>query len=117
MMNMVDDRLEGTKAVGGILDEAVRRILKVVKPRRIILFGSAARGTMGPDSDLDLLIVMPDGAHRRKASVEIYKALRGIGVPKDVIVVTEQDVTAYRYNPSLVLKPALDEGKELYASA
>jgi hypothetical protein len=49
--------------------------------------------------------------------VEIYKALRGIGVPKDVIVVTEQDVTAYQYNPSLVLKLALDEGKKLYASA
>ena len=49
--------------------------------------------------------------------MEIYKALRGIGLPKDVIVVTEQDVTAYQYNPSLVLKPALDEGRELYASA
>lgn len=114
---MDNDRIKNTNVAKGILDEAVRRILKVVKPRRIILFGSAARGTMGPDSDLDLLIVMPDGTHRREASVVIYKALRGIGVPKDVIVVTEQDVTAYQYNPSLVLKPALDEGKELYASA
>ena len=46
-------------------------------------------GTMYPDSDLVLLIVMPDGIHRRKTSVEIYKALKGIGVSKDVIVVTE----------------------------
>ena len=56
----------------------------------IILFGSASHENMGPDSDLDLLIVMPDGIHRRKTSVEIYKALRGIGVPKDVIVVTDK---------------------------
>lgn len=116
-MKTDNDRTENTAPTGGILDEAVRRILTVVKPRRIILFGSAARGAMGPESDLDLLIVMPDGIHRRKTSVEIYRALRGIGVPKDVIVVTEQDVMAYRYNPSLVLKLALDEGKELYASA
>lgn len=114
---MDKDKTERTNPTRGILEEVVRRILRVVKPRRIILFGSAARGTVGPDSDLDLLIVMPDGTHRRRASVEIYKALRGIGVPKDVIVVTEQDVKTYRYNPSLVLKPALDEGKELYASA
>jgi uncharacterized protein len=102
---------------GEILNEAVRRILAVVNPRRIILFGSAARGTMGPDSDMDLLIVMPDGSHRRKTSVEIYRALRGIGLPKDVIVVTEQDVLTYRNNPSLIVKPAMDEGKVLYAAA
>ena len=107
----------GAIPTGKILDEAVRRILTVAKPRRIILFGSAARGTMEADSDLDLLIVMPDGIHRRQTSVEIFKALRGIGLPKDVIVVTEQDVVAHRSNPSLVLKPALDEGRELYAAA
>ena len=116
-MKTDNDRTEIAPATDEILDEAVRRILTVVEPRRIILFGSAARGTVGPDSDLDLLIVMPDGIHRRKTSVEIYRAMRGIGVPKDVIVVTEQDVMAYRYNPSLVLKPALDEGRELYVSA
>jgi predicted nucleotidyltransferase len=111
-----NDRAENA-TFSGILEEAVRRILTVVKPQRIILFGSGARKTMEPDSDLDLLIVMPDGIHRRNTSVKIYKALRGIGVPKDVIVVTDQDVMAYRFNPSLILKPALEEGKVLYASA
>ena len=108
------------KATGGpskeILDEAVKRILSVVKPRRIILFGSASRGNMGPHSDLDFLVIMPDGVHRRRTSVEIFKALRGIDLPKDVIVVTEQDVHQFGGNPSLIIKPALDEGKELYAS-
>lgn len=100
-----------------ILKEVVRRVVETAHPLQIILFGSAARGTMDPHSDLDLLVVMPEGAHRRKTTLEIYRALRGIGLPKDVVVVTERDVREHRHNPSLVLKPALEEGKELYVSS
>lgn len=98
-----------------VIREIVLRVVKTAHPQRIILFGSAARGTMGPDSDLDL-VIMPDGAHRRHTATQIYKSLRGMGIPKDIIVVIESDVAEYRDNPSLVLKPALTEGKELYAS-
>lgn len=99
-----------------LLDEIVARITGAVRPVRIILFGSAAREEMSRNSDLDLLIVMPEGTHRRQTSRRIFQALRGIGVSKDVIVVTEQDVAVYGKNPSLVLKPALEEGRELYAA-
>ncbi|MBI3302725.1 MAG: nucleotidyltransferase domain-containing protein [Deltaproteobacteria bacterium] len=47
-----------------LLKELVQRIVKAVHPIRIILFGSAARGEMGPNSDLDVLVVMPEGIHR-----------------------------------------------------
>ena len=100
-----------------VLGEVVRRVVAQAHPRRIILFGSGARGTMGPGSDLDLMVVMPDGTHRRHTAAGIYKALRGIGLPKDVIVVTERDVEEHRDNPSLIVRPALEEGRELYASA
>lgn len=83
---------------------------------RIVLFGSAARGQMGPHSDLDLLVVMPDGVHRRHTAQRIYRSLLGFGVAKDVIVVTESDVRDYGDNPSLVLFPALREGKEIYVA-
>ncbi len=43
------------------IEVLVRHIVEAVRPRRIVLFGSAARGQMGPESDLDLLVVMPDG--------------------------------------------------------
>ena len=99
-----------------LLDEIVARITGAVRPLRIILFGSAARKEMGRGSDLDLLVVMPNGTHRRRASRVVFRALRGIGVSKDVIVVTERDVTEHGSNPSLVLKPALEEGRELYAA-
>ncbi len=99
-----------------LLDEIVSRIKNTVRPRRIILFGSAARQEMNRDSDLDFLIVMPEGAHRRNTARKVYRALRGLGVSKDIVVVTERDVAEYKENPSLVLKPAIEEGRELYAA-
>ncbi len=95
-----------------LLDDIVNRITGIVRPLRIVLFGSAARGEIGENSDLDILIIMPKGTHRRQTSRKVFQALRGIGVSKDVIVVTEQDVAEHGNNPSLVLKPALEEGRD-----
>ncbi len=100
-----------------LLDELVRRTVAAAHPVRIILFGSAARAAMGPDSDLDLLVVVRDGVHRRKTAQAIYKGLRGIGFAKDVVVVTESDVREFGENPSLVICPALRQGKEIYHAA
>ena len=100
-----------------ILDEMVRRILQVVQPKRVILFGSAARGEMYSESDLDVLIVMPDGIHRRRTAQTIYRNLTGLGVAKDILVVTETDIKKHGENTSLALYPALREGKELYHAA
>ncbi|MDZ7305363.1 MAG: nucleotidyltransferase domain-containing protein [candidate division KSB1 bacterium] len=96
------------------LQELVQRIVDAVHPLRIILFGSAARGDMGPNSDLDVLVVMPDGVHRRKTAQSIYRHLRGFGFAKDIVVVTQNDIERHRSNPYLIIKPALDEGRELY---
>ena len=96
------------------IDELVRRIVEAVHPRRIVLFGSAARGEMGPNSDLDVLVIMPDGTHRRKTAQEIYRRMWGFGFAKDIVVVTESDVREYGMNPYLIIKNALEEGRELY---
>lgn len=72
---------------------------------------------MGPNSDLVLLVIMPDGVHRRRTAQEVYRRLSGLGVSKDIVVVTESDIRNYGGNPSLVLCPALREGKELYHAA
>ena len=100
-----------------LLQELVRRIVDAVHPLRIILFGSAARGEMGPDSDLDTLVIMPDGSHRGKTAQEIYRHLWGLGFAKDIVVVTEGDIREQAVNPSLVIKEALETGKELYREA
>lgn len=72
-----------------MIQQIVRRILSVSSPQRIILFGSAASGQMTRDSDLDLLVVCVDPGDTRKASVRLRQALRGLGMPMDVIVMAQ----------------------------
>ena len=100
-----------------ILDELVRRTVEAVHPLRIILFGSAARGAMGPHSDLDVLVVMPDGCDRRAAIRIIRRNLRGLGCAKDVVVILQSDVDQCRTNPWMIVHTALAEGRELYRVA
>ena len=100
-----------------LLADAVERITRCAQPTRILLFGSAARGDASPDSDLDFLVVVADGTHRRETARRLYRALSDLGHPKDVVVVTESDVTQYGEDPSLVIRPALRDGKELYRVA
>ena len=97
------------------LDEVIRRIVAVANPERIILFGSAARGDAGPDSDLDLLVVK-SGVHRRHLAQEIYRGLFGIPVPVNVIVVRPEDVRAFQGKVGTIIDPALREGREVYAA-
>jgi uncharacterized protein len=100
-----------------VLDRVVAKIVETVQPRRVVLFGSAARGQMGPRSDVDLLVVMPDGVHRRQTAQRLYRALAGLGLAKDIVVVTESDVRQFADEPSLVVRPALREGRELYRAS
>jgi hypothetical protein len=60
---------------------------------------------------------MPDGVHRRRTAQAIYRSLTGLGIAKDVVVVTESDLREYSRNPALVLFPALREGTEAYCVA
>ncbi len=98
-----------------VITELVRRITEVANPLRIILFGSAAREEMQPDSDLDVLVVVPDGQHRGKTVAKIYRNLIGFGIPVDVVAATEADLENHAHNFSTVYYPALKEGKQIYA--
>jgi predicted nucleotidyltransferase len=100
-----------------VLNRLVLKIVETVQPRRVVLFGSAARGQMGPHSDVDLLVVMPDGVHRRQTAQRLYRVLAGLGVAKHIVVVTESDVRQFADEPSLVVQPALKEGRELYRAS
>jgi uncharacterized protein len=97
-----------------VLAEVVRRIVEVANPDRIVLFGSSARGEMGPDSDLDLLVVKSGVPHRRRLAQQIYRRLLGLTVPVDVIVVTPEDVEQSRDKVGSIIGPALLEGRVVY---
>jgi predicted nucleotidyltransferase len=98
-----------------ILQEIVRRIVAAVQPEKIILFGSAARKEMGPDSDLDLLVIK-SCRNRRETARRIRRKLIGVGVPKDIIVATPEDIERYKDTIGLIYRPALREGKVLYVA-
>ncbi len=98
------------------LDELIRRIVEAVHPDKIILFGSAARGEMGPESDVDVMVVMPEGTHRLDTMGYLYRTIRGLGVPFEVVVATPEDLQRYGDRPGLIYRTALREGRTVYAA-
>ena len=99
------------------LAEVVRRLVAVYEPELVYLFGSRARGDAGPDSDYDLLLVVPDTAPpERRRSRLAYETLWSTGTAADVLVWTRE-----RFDSRLSLQASLPatvlrEGKLLYAA-
>ncbi|HEX5446884.1 MAG TPA: nucleotidyltransferase domain-containing protein [Pirellulales bacterium] len=100
-----------------MLEELVRRAVEAVQPRRIILFGSAARGTMNANSDLDALVIIADGSDCLTAMQTLHVKLSDLGIAKNLVVVEASDVERHAENPYLIIHTALLEGKELYRAA
>jgi predicted nucleotidyltransferase len=103
-----------TQVPQAILNEIIQRVVAVAQPQQIILFGSAARETMGPNSDVDLLVVKSGEFDQGRVLGDIYVNLHGVGQAVDVILVTPEQLDRYRNTHCLVIAPALREGKEIY---
>jgi len=102
------------KADETVLAEIVHRLVEAVDPDRIVLFGSRARGDSRPDSDLDLLIVKDSVEPRHRRVVPAYRALRGLGVPKDIVWYTPQELADWAGVVNHLVWRALNEGRLLY---
>ncbi|MFO7975714.1 MAG: nucleotidyltransferase domain-containing protein [Candidatus Hydrogenedentota bacterium] len=103
-----------SKSAKKAIDRMVRRIVSQFHPERVILFGSHARGDAGPDSDVDLLVVLPVEGSKRAKQVEIRVALNNIPLPKDIIVSTPEEFAWRRGIVGTIEEPATREGKVLY---
>ena len=103
------------RGVQAQIDRMVRRIVKRFNPERIILFGSHARGNAGPDSDVDLLVVMEVEGSKRDQQLQVRMALPDAAVPVDVIVTRPEDFEWRKNYPGTIERPAHLEGKVLYA--
>ena len=75
-----------------IVEDLVQQIVARARPLRVILFGSSASGEARSDSDIDLLIVMPEGTHRRRTAQRLYVELQGCPLPFDLLVATPGDL-------------------------
>jgi predicted nucleotidyltransferase len=100
-----------------LLAEMVRRLIVAFEPERVYLFGSRARGDAGPDSDYDLLVIVPDSAPpERRQSRLAYEALRGTGIAADVLVWTRGAFERQVHLRASLPAAVLTEGKLLYAA-
>lgn len=96
------------------LEEIIQRITRYFHPLRIILFGSWARGDARPDSDYDLLVILPEVAHKRQLAIQIGNTLSDLPVSKDIVVTTPAEIAARGGMVGDILRPALREGKVVY---
>lgn len=100
------------------IQQAVQRIVELRHPSRVIVFGSVVRGGMDRHSDVDLLIVTKEEVDSQRAeSVRLRRALRGIAMPMDILVISERQLKEVGDRPGLVYREALRHGKVLHASS
>ena len=100
-----------------LVSEIVKRILGVAEPWRIILFGSAATEQMTKDSDIDLLVLESAPGDRRRESVRIRRAVRGLGYPFDIIVMATERFEESKNVVGGIAYPANKYGKVIYEVA
>ena len=100
-----------------ILLKVKERLVEGFAPSRIILFGSQARGTADDRSDVDILVVCSFKGKRRHLMLEMDRALRGLNLARDVVVLTPEEFEMDRHIPGTIARPAWKEGRVLYESA
>ncbi len=97
-----------------IIQEMVDRIVRDFAPAKVILFGSQARGEGTRDSDVDLLVVLDQIDDKMATVVAIMGVLRGIGVPKDIIVTTPDEIVRRGHIVGTIIFWALRDGRVMY---
>jgi len=108
---------EAITSQSDVLDEIVRRLIEAYHPDKIYLFGSKARRDAGPDSDYDLLVIVPDDAppeHRRSRLA--YERLWGTGTAADVLVWTRSYFESRMHLRASLSATIAREGRVLYAA-
>lgn len=106
-----------TTATDPVVAEMVERIAERFEPLRVLLFGSRARGDAHERSDVDLLVVMPDGTDRHRAAVEMRRLLERAPRGKDIVVTTPDEIARRGHVYGTVLREALREGVVVHEHA
>ncbi|MFZ4676872.1 MAG: nucleotidyltransferase domain-containing protein [Nodosilinea sp.] len=101
-----------------LLEQMTEAIVQAVAPEQIVLFGSQARGTAGPHSDVDLLVVTAEGfgPHRSriKEITRISKSVGRFGIPTDILLYSQQEVENWKGSRNHITTRALQEGRAIY---
>jgi uncharacterized protein len=93
----------------------VGRIVEEFAPQRVILFGSYARGDANPDSDVDLLVIMPTKNRTTQQALDIRQRI-SCSFALDILVRTPRDVKERLALHDCFLESIVNEGRTLYES-
>ena len=93
---------------------ALRILIEVAQPERVILFGSHARGQATAQSDIDLLVIERHVEDRAREMVRLRRALRPLRIPVDLLVYSTEDVARWGHQPGSALYAALHEGQVIH---
>lgn len=104
---------QNTSDANYVIKQAARLMHKIAPDATVILFGSYAQNNQRPDSDLDLLVVKPVVVNRRAEMVRLRRALKPLGIPVDVLVISKRVFEEWRDTPNTILCVAATEGRVL----
>lgn len=100
------------------IQAAIEKIVSVEKPRKVIVFGSAVQGRINLHSDVNILVVTRGEVDSpRKESVRLRRALRGLSMPMDILVISEGRLKELADRPGLIYREALRHGTVMYEAA
>ncbi len=97
-----------------LIQEIVQRITRTIRPEKVVLFGSRARGEARADSDIDLLVIAESQQPRYARSAPLYGALSDILMPMDIVVYTPAEVEEWRAVSQAFITRSLREGEVIY---
>ena len=101
-------------APSAAISAMTKLLIEAASPRRIILFGSQARGDASEDSDVDIMVVERDPSNRLAEMVRLNRVVRPLGIAVDLLVVSEEKFEYWRDTPGNVYFEAASEGRVLY---
>ncbi len=97
------------------LDKIIEKILEIINPDKIILFGSRAKNTENENSDYDLLIIKSGIENKRETVKQLYRSMLGTGASVDILLEKPEIVEKYKDSVGYIYKFALNEGRVVYA--
>lgn len=101
------------------IQRVVDLVVQTVSPLRVVLFGSAARGELRNGSDLDIMVVVPEGVDtlRTAQALHVARSRAGVtGVPVDFMVVTPSEFERHKQSIGMVYREVVRDGRDLYVA-
>lgn len=99
-----------------MIKEITNQLARLFLPKKIILFGSIARGSADSHSDIDLLVITSFSGNRRQLMVKMDRAIASFRKPVDIVIQTPEEYDTNRMIPGTIARYAFLEGKVLYDS-